>query len=153
MPDVFISFCRQDKPFADFLYNHLVAERLGVFQASLSLRPGQQWSQEILQNLKDSRCVLFLASKAACQSPYVQQEVGASIISGKNLIPVVWDMPPENLPGWANQYQAINLAGATIESVRDVFSKIARRIKFDKNMGYLIGGLLVAGFLCVCIKR
>lgn len=143
----------QDKPFADFLHNHLVAEKLTVFQASLSLKSGQQWSREIMQQLKDSRCVLFLASKAACLSPFVQQEIGASIITGKNLVPVIWDMPPENLPGWANQYQAVNLAGVTNDSVQEIFTEIAGRIKFEKNMSCLIGGLLVAGILYVSNKK
>ena len=151
MPDIFISFSMQDKPFADFLHNHLVTEGVDVFQASLSLKPGQQWSQEILQNLRDSKCVLFLASKAACQSSYVNQEVGASVISGKNLIPVVWDMPPENLPGWANQYQVINLDGVSVNEIRQIFSQIASKLKFEKLLK--VGGLLVAGYFLFCCLR
>ncbi|GAG92721.1 unnamed protein product [marine sediment metagenome] len=117
----------------------------------MSLKPGQQWSHEILQNLKDAKCVLFLASKAACQSPYVQQEVGASVISEKNLIPVVWDMPPEKLPGWASQYQAINLDGVQIDEIRQIFSQIASRLKFGKLLK--VGGLLVAGYFLFCCLR
>jgi hypothetical protein len=147
MPDIFISYSNEDKNFADFLYNHLTAEKMTVFEASVSLQPGQQWSREILQNLRNSTCVIFLASKAACQSPYVQQEIGASVISGKNLIPVVWDIPPDFLPGWANQYQAINLAKATIDDIKLKFSEIANRLKMDKTKGYIIAALLVIGFL------
>lgn len=153
MPDIFISFSTKDKPFADFLCNHLAAEGLAPFQSSLSLEPGQLWSQEIQQNLRNSRCVLFLASKAACESANVQQEVGAGVISGKNLIPVVWDMPPENLPGWARQYQAVNLAGATADSIQQAISEIAQKIKIEKRIGYLIVGLLIAGLLYININN
>lgn len=153
MPDIFISFSMKDKKFADFLHNHLVAEGLNVFQASVSLKAGQRWSQNILQNLKEAKCVLFLASKAACQSSYVQQEVGASVISGKNLIPVVWDISPEELPGWANQFQAINLAGATLDHVKQKFSEIAGKIKMDKTSSLIIAGLLIVGVLCFCLKN
>ncbi len=153
MADIFISFAKEDKQFADFLHSHLTTEGVDVFQASVSLRPGQQWGQEILQNLKNSACVVFLASRAACQSPYVQQEIGASIISGKNLIPVVWDMPPENLPGWTNQYQAINLAGASIDTIKFKFSEIANRLKMDKTKGKIFAALLFAGFIFLCREK
>jgi len=153
MPDIFISFSKEDKQFADFLHNHLIAEGLDVFQASVSLQSGQRWSQEILQNLKNSTCVIFLASKAACQSPYVQQEIGASVSLGKNLIPVVWDMLPENLPGWANQYQAINLAGATIDSAKLKFSEIANSLKMDKTKRNIFAALFVIGVLFLCTRR
>ena len=153
MPDVFISFSIKDKQFADFLYKHLVAEGLEVFQASLSLKAGQKWGEEILQNLKDSKCVLFLASKAACKSANVLLEVGASVYSEKDLIPVVWDMPPENLPSLINQYQAINIAGASFDQIKQKFSEIAGEIRLDRSKGLLLVAVLIAGILYVSFKK
>ena len=147
MADVFISYSDEDEEFAKFMYKHLTDEGLSVFMASISLIPGQKWSQEILQNLKSSLWVLFLASKAACKSPFVQQEIGATIITEKRLVPIVWDMDPSDLPGWANQVQALNLRGASVDEVHHQISKIADRIKADKSKGYLIAGLLIAGLL------
>jgi len=147
MADVFISYSIKDEEFAKFMHKHLTNEGLSVFMASVSLAPGQQWSQEILQNLKSSPWVLFLASKAACASPFVQQEIGAAIIAEKRLVPIIWDMEPSDLPGWANQVQALNLTGASVDEVCHQISKISERIKADKNNGYLIAGLLVAALL------
>lgn len=147
MRDVFISFSSEDRPLAEFVYNHLLAEGLSAFLAPVSLEPGNQWSPQILTELRSSDWVLFLASRAACNSPYVQQEVGAAISARKQLVPVVWDMPPSELPGWANQYQALVLAGKLREHVEADITAIAERIKARKNTGLLVVGLLVAGLM------
>src|SRR5258708_26993541 len=107
MPDVFISHSSVDGEFANFLHRHLTGEGLTVFLASVSLAPGQRWPQEILNALNASNWVLFLASRTACASPWVQQELGAALMSQKKLVPIVWDMPPSQLPGWVGHIQAL----------------------------------------------
>ena len=106
MTDVFISYSSHDEHLARFMHKHLTDEGISVFLASISLAPSHSWSPEILKALNSATWVLFLASRSACNSPYVQQEVGAAVASKKQLIPVVWDLPPAELPGWASQYQA-----------------------------------------------
>lgn len=91
--------------------------------------------------------VLFLASKAACSSPFVQQELGAALITKKQLVPIVWDMSPADLPGWIKNYQALNLNGATAEKVKAQMTAISTKIKSDKENGILVAGLLFAGLL------
>lgn len=145
MPDVFISHSSADDGFARFLHRHLTGEGLSVFLAPVSLAPGQRWPQEILNALNGSSWVLFLASRAACASPWVQQELGAALVTQKKLVPIVWDMPPSQLPGWVSHFQALNLAGASSAEVQAQISGIAERIKSDKARGLLIAGLLLAG--------
>ena len=152
MPDVFISYSNQDEAFANFLYKHLTQEGLDVFLASVSIEPGQTWTDQIFENLKRAPWVLFLASKAASSSQYVQQELGAAFAQRKKVVPIIWDMEPSELPGWSDRLQALNLAGASFEQVRHQIGKIADRIKADKRGGYIIGGLLVAGFIYLVIK-
>jgi hypothetical protein len=147
MPDLFISYSSQDERFAQFLHRHLLAEHLTVFMASVSLKAGERWSQAILQNLRSSQWVFFLASRAACRAPYVQQEMGAAVICQKRLIPVVWDMPPSELPGWTKEFQALNLAGASLEEVQAQLSAIAGQIKSEKFWGGVVGLLLVGGLM------
>lgn len=147
MYDVFISYASADEGLAKFVYQHLTGERLKVFLASVSLEPGQRWGQEILHALNGSKWVLFLASRAACASPWVQQELGAAIGRKKKLVPVVWDLLPSQLPGWASQFQALNLAGASPVEVQAQMSAIAKRIKADKTEALLIAGVVVAGLI------
>ena len=147
MPDIFISYSSSDEKFARFLHHHLHAEQLTVFLAAVSLSPGQRWSPEILRALDTSTWVLFLGSRAACKSPWVQQELGIALASQKKLIPIVWDMPPSELPGWVSQIQALDLAGASPEEVQRQIVAIAERIKADKTRALVIAGLLLAGLL------
>lgn len=152
MPDVFISYSNDDERFARFLHRHLRAENLNVFLASVSLAPGKKWSTAVLEALRNSKWVFFLASRAACSSAYVQQEMGAAIIVRKKLIPIVWDMSPSELPGWTKEFHAINLAGATVEEVQQHLSGIASKIKTDKFWGAVLAALLFAGLIYAASK-
>ena len=145
MVDCFISYAGPDEVFAASVARFLKLQGLGTFLARLSIPPGQQWGQEIRRALRDSPWVLFLASRAACASPYVQQEVGGAVFGGKKLVPVVWDQSPADLPGWAKEYQALDLRGLTSEAVSGEVQRVADAIQADKSRGNLIViGLLAA---------
>ena len=75
MPDIFISYSSSDERIAKFVHAHLVAEGVSAFLASVSLRPGDKWTPKIFSNLNAASWVIFLASKKACSSPYVLQEL------------------------------------------------------------------------------
>jgi hypothetical protein len=152
MADICISYSTTDERIAQFMRQHLSDEGVQVFLASASLQPGQQWSQEILSALRSSSWVLFLASRAACSSPWVQQELGAALITQKKLVPIVWDMSPSDLPGWVKNYQALNLAGASMEQVKSQMTAIANGIKSDKTQGLVVVGLLVAALFALGSK-
>lgn len=142
MPDVFISYSERDKAFAEAIYRLLTQEGLNVFLAGISLIPGHPWTPQILNSLKSAPWVIFLASRSACQSPYVQQELGAALISSKKIVSIVWDIAPTELPGWINQYQAINITKAPIEKIREEIVNISSQIKADKRNGLLIAAAL-----------
>lgn len=144
MPDIFLSYSSQDEPIARDIYSLLVDQKISVFLASISLKPGKKWSQSILDNLRTSTWVFVLASRVACQSANVSQEFGGAWGLGKRIIPIVWDIDPKDLPGWLKEYQAINLHGCTPEQVVSLFKDIGRRIKSenDKAAGLLFFGLV-----------
>lgn len=143
MPDCFISYSNADKKLAEFVDKELKRHGITVFMASDSLQPGQDWQQKILENLKHSKWVVLLASRAACSSAFVNQEIGGALHNSKNLIPIVWDMAPSELPGWAGSVQAIDMRKQpTVELPRQIAS-IAQRIKQDKNQGLLIMGVVL----------
>lgn len=147
MADVFISHAAADLPLAEFLHRHLVQEGLSVYLASVSMPPGERWMPHIMDNLRSSTWVLCLASRAACASPWVMQEMGAAVAGNKKLVPIIWDQPPDSLPGWMKQYQAVNLAGRRQEEAMSAIGHIAETIKAEKQKGFVILGLLVAGLV------
>ena len=109
MADCFISYSGVDKELAEFVDKELKSHGITSFMASDSLQPGQNWQQEILENLKNSKWVVLLASRAACSSAFVNQEIGVALHDPKNLIPIVWDMDPSELPAWLKSVQAIDM--------------------------------------------
>lgn len=147
MTDVFISHAASDSPLAEFLHRHLTQEGLSVYLASVSMPPGERWMPHIMDNLRGSTWVLCLASRAACTSPWVMQEMGAAVAGNKKLVPIIWDQPPDLLPGWMKQYQAVNLAGREQKEAMAAIGRIAEAIKAEKQKGMLILGLIVAGLL------
>lgn len=147
MADVFISHSAADMPLAEFLHRHLTQEGLSVYLASVSMPPGERWMPHIMDNLRGSTWVLCLASRAACASPWVMQEMGAAVAGNKKLVPIIWDQPPDSLPGWMKQYQAVNLAGKGREEAMVAIGGISEAIKAEKQMGLIILGLLVAGLV------
>lgn len=150
MPDCFISYSSADEAFARALHDDLSANGVSVFTAAVSLQPGQVWTDAIFENLRTSSWVIFLASRQACESPYVQQEIGRAMAASKNLVPVVWNMAPDELPGWVNRIQALDIRDLTVGEIRARVFQIADRIKADKRKGTLIlaglvGVLLILG--------
>ena len=83
MPDCFISYSSEDKELAEFINKELKGHEITSFMASDSLQAGQNWQQEILGNLKNSKWVVLLASRAACSSAFVNQEIGVALHDSK----------------------------------------------------------------------
>ena len=97
--------------------------------------------------------VLFLASKDACASAVIQQEIGIALGTQKNLVPIVWNMDPSQLPGFVSNIQALDLRNATLTDAQEQIVKIANRIKANKSNGILIAALFLGALLFVTCKK
>ena len=153
MPDVFISYSAKDQPLAQFVHNHLVAQNLDVFLASIDLLPGSHWTPQIIHALNSSEWIFLLASENALASPSVQQEIGGAIFGGKKLVPILWDVQPNQLPAWVAQYQGLVLTGASIENVNLQIAQLAASVKASKLNGQLVAGAVIAGILYFLAKN
>lgn len=147
MPDCFISYSSEDKELAEFINKELKRHEITSFMASDSLQAGQNWQQEILENLRNSKWVVLLASRAACSSAFVNQEIGGALLDSKKLIPIVWDMSPSELSGWLKNVQAIDMRGQTMFELQREIASVAQRINQDKTQVALIVGVIIFGFL------
>lgn len=152
MPDCFISHVSADAKFAREIHRVMTAQGLDVFLAPVSLKPGDDWTREVKRSLKESRWVLFLASRKACRSHYVQQEVGGAYFADTIVIPIVWNMKPEKLPGWTNRIQAIDLRKRTPEEIGLRLNEIASDIRASKVKGRLIALGLIGGLLWLAAR-
>ena len=155
MPDVFISCASIDVKIADSLKNRLVANGLSVFLYSDCLTPGKNWSQEIRTGLTQSNVVIVLASQAGANSDFVKQEAGGAIFQNKRVIPIVWDMAPENLPGFLKEYHALDLRGgnpAVIAAKADQFINELVKDKQTRQGTVLVLMLAVVTILALGAK-
>lgn len=152
MPDVFISYSVKDEELAQHVHKHLIAEGLNTFLASISLRPGEHWTPQILEALRNSEWVFLLASKNALASPYVQQEIGGAVYGKKKLVPIMWDIQPKDLPRWIGDYQGLMLSGTSMEEIKQKVAQLASNVKASKIKGQLVVGVLILA-LCFLAKE
>lgn len=147
MTSAFISYSVKDEVIAEQLYGVMTRMGITTFMAGISIEPGKKWAQTIFNNLKSANWIFFIASKNACKSQAVQQELGASIIQEKTIIPILIDITPKELPGWINRYQAID-PKQTPELLHKTIETIAEKIKIDNFWAGVILGAILVGLFC-----
>lgn len=151
MSKAFISYSAKDEKLALQLHRATSMAGIETFMAGISVEPGEKWTEEIFSNLKEAKWVFFLATKTSCASQAVQQELGASLAQEKTIIPVLIDIEPEELPGWVDRHQAIDI-NESPELLHSAIENIAEKIKIDKFWaGVMIGALVV--FLVVASRK
>jgi|SRR3989344_4005074 len=152
MTIAFISYSSNDEKIANQLYSAMTIAGIETFMAGISIEPGAKWTETIFKNLKAANWVFFIASKNSCSSPAVQQELGASLIQEKTIIPILIDVTPEELPAWADRYQAIDIKQAP-ELIHQTIDRIAEKIKIDKFWAGVILGALIVGLIVLLSKK
>jgi hypothetical protein len=89
--------------------------------------------------------VIVLASRVACASAFVNQEIGGALLGSKRLIPIIWDINPNELPGWARSVQAIDLRGSML-GLQSQVGAIANRINQERTQSVIIAvGVILLG--------
>ena len=71
---VFISYSREDLRWAEELHNRLDQDHFSNFWDKASLRAGDDWEKEVLDNLLVCQHLVVLMSKDAAISPWVRRE-------------------------------------------------------------------------------
>jgi TIR domain len=142
MPDVFISYSSQDgilaRQFKEYMTNHGIES----FLAEINIEPGSKWKNSIIEAFNQSKWIFFLATPSACASKAVMHEIGGALFGKKELITVLCDMDPKQLPEWIQDTQAINLRKQ--DEIIGTIQKIAETIKSDKFKAGLVAGGLAA---------
>src|ERR1700733_6885830 len=89
MPDIFISYAKEDRPVAKRLAAKLREDSWDVFW-DRRIEPGAEWNEEIQRALHDARCVLVLWSAASGKSFWVRGEAADSC-ERDSYVPVLID--------------------------------------------------------------
>ena|SRR3989344_2759412 len=151
MPKVFISYSAKDSEVACQLYSFLQMAGAEPFLAEIDLAPGVKWKDEILDALRNSLWVFFLATPNSCPSQAVAHEIGASLVLKKKLIPLMWNVTPKQLPPWVDDTQAIDLRDSN--KVVQLVKQIGETIQSDKFWtGVIVAGIIWLGFWVLAKK-
>lgn len=106
--DVFLSYSTQDKDEAREIYD--AVQRVGrrCFLSEKSLRPGDNFNEEIRSALEHAHEVWILVSPGSIQSTWVQREVAAAWALKKRIVPILLRCAPDDLPEILAASQAID---------------------------------------------
>lgn len=130
MPNVFISYAREDSPVAHQLSELLEAEGQTVF-FDFALAAGEDFSSNIEKALADAKAVVVLLSRSSNRSSWVDAELRSALQSGKVVIPVLLDEEATSNWVWplVSDRNAIKL-----ESPQDM-TEVVRQV--NRAIGYV----------------
>jgi len=147
--DVFISYSKFDATLARELKRAIESVGAKTFLAEVSIPPGSDGQEEIFRELGSSKFVFFLASKASCESSAVQQELGASLIQKKVVIPILIDISAADLPGFIGTKQAIDIRKDTAQ-LHQTIHAIGKKLRDER---FLAGLILAAVAIAIIASK
>lgn len=140
MPDVFISYSAEDEKLARWLYQSCQNLKISAFLASISIKPGSPWKQEILDNLREAKWFFFLATPNSVRSDSVKHEIGGALVLNQNIIPILYDIDFDDLPDWIKEYQGVKITNTDVSELIKTLKAVSKRIKVNEFWtGILIG--------------
>lgn len=144
MPQVFISYSSKDGDIARQIHTALSLAGAQPFLAETDLQPGVKWKEDILENLRQSKWVFFLATPNSCTSQPVAHEIGASLALKKKFIPIMWKVSPKDLPEWVDDTQAVDLGDS--KRISELIRQIGQTVESDDFLiGVLVAALVLIG--------
>lgn len=93
-PRIFISYCREDRPFVNRLLNKLAKLPVQPWQDVQELVAGQDWRSDIDKALRNCSMLLLVLSKVSQQSPYVNYEWAFAMGAGARIVPIFRESVP-----------------------------------------------------------
>jgi hypothetical protein len=117
MSDVFISYAQDDALAARIIADRLASKGFSVFFDRYSLVAGEQFSEQIVSNIRRAKAVLALLSSKSQRGKWVDQELQLALESKAVVIPVLLDEGAKNNWLWPllATRQSVELNSGTAE--------------------------------------
>ncbi|MCK4516637.1 MAG: toll/interleukin-1 receptor domain-containing protein, partial [Spirochaetaceae bacterium] len=115
---------------------------LSVFAFEYSIKPGQQWKQQILHAIRDSTSFLVVLSTNSIKSTPVMHEIGVALVKEKHpIVPLLVDITPDEMPDWIADRQTVSIDEFDEHTLESVFlpSKSASKPSALVSAGIFFG--------------
>ena len=115
-PNVFISYARHDRAFADLIRGYLIGRHdLGV-TLDQAIAAGENWPEAMSAALDSSEVVILLVSPAFLSSQWNLYEAGVALAKararqGRVVTVLVGDVDPSDLPASLRSVQMVDARG------------------------------------------
>src|SRR5689334_13791039 len=97
---VFISYARKDISFAEHLRHALRQKGFDAYLDKHDILPGEPWQERLAKLIETADTVLFVVSPQSVESKICDWEINEAERLGKRLLPVVLELPPDEMvPG------------------------------------------------------
>jgi len=104
--DIFLSFSKYDKHIGEEIAGMITSVGLNCFMSCKDVWVGAAWAPTIKEALRNSDKILILLTPRSIKSKWILREVGAAWMCGKELIPIIQFIDPEQLGDIIKDYQA-----------------------------------------------
>ncbi len=126
MTQIFISYSRSDKDFAQKLADTLTDGGVDVFLDVQGIGAGEKWSTAIQRALDAADVMLLIVSPASMESVNVEDEWQYFSDSKKPIIPLLW--LPAKLHFQLNRMQYVNFNGVPFDAaIKGLFAELGKK--------------------------
>lgn len=106
--DVFLSYSHKDEKDARFIYDCILNHGGGAFFSGKDLTPGDDFVEQIREELQGARELWILVTPSSIKSEWVLTEWGAAWALGMKIIPIFLRCNPLDLPDRLRQKQGVD---------------------------------------------
>jgi actin-like ATPase involved in cell morphogenesis len=125
MPDIFLSYAREDEVFARLVATALESHGWSVWW-DRRIPHGKDFNEYIEQQLEAARCIVVLWSKAALASRFVRDEATEGQSDGRLVPALIEDV---RQPLGFRQFHAANLSDWQLRQPHDEFDRLVESIR------------------------
>lgn len=142
MPDIFISYSREDQPFVSHLSDELRRLDVRGFMDTMDIAAGADFSQQIHEAIARADAVVVVMSPSAFRSNWVMMELGLAESLDKKIIPVLapGNRLDESMPELLSSYTVLASSDRSIGDTAAHIVAALKDIPVEKAQIYLTSG-------------
>lgn len=106
--DVFVSYAHEDESDARMIYDCILDHGGSAFFSSRDLAPGDDFAEQIREELQSARELWLLVTPTSIKSEWVLTEWGAAWALGMKIVPIFLRCNPADLPTRLRQKQGVD---------------------------------------------